>query len=142
MKLVIDASATTKLFLDEPDSHLVAELWDEAELHAPTIVLPETAAAVALAGTRRRDPRIQVSDVIAELRRSAALRSVDTEFASRAAVLTLGGRVRGMDALYLATALEMAEHGLDVALLSFDGRQREAALDLGIAVIPAEVPDH
>ena len=142
MELVIDASATTKLFLDEPDSHLVAELWDEAELHAPTIVLPETAAAVALAGTRRRDPRIQVSDVIAELRRSAALRSVDTEFASRAAVLTHGGRVRDTDTLYLATALEMAEHGLDVALLSFDGRQREAALDLGIAVIPAEVPDH
>jgi predicted nucleic acid-binding protein len=141
MKLVIDASATTKLFLDEPDSHLVAELWDEAELHAPTIVLPETAAAVALGAARRRDPRMQVGDVIAELRRSAALRSVDTEFASRAAVLTLGGRVRGMDAIYLATALEMAESGLDVALLSFDGRQREAALDLGLAVIPAVVPD-
>jgi hypothetical protein len=45
-----------------------------------------------------------------------------------------------MDSLYLATALEYVEQGLDVALLSFDARQREAALDLGVAVIPATLP--
>lgn len=39
--LVVDASAVTKLLMPESGSELVACLWgEEAEWHAPTLVVP------------------------------------------------------------------------------------------------------
>jgi predicted nucleic acid-binding protein len=139
MIAVVDASAATEFFVGESDSDTVRAVWIQVELSAPTVLLAELAAAV-----RRgvgRDPERRAVHAVDYVRRSAQLRDVDDHLALRAAALAAATGVRGMDAIYLATALEVADHGLDVALLSFDGRQREAALDLGIAVIPAEVDD-
>jgi len=136
---VVDASAATKLFVEEFGSDVVRGLWIEVELSAPTVLLAELAAAVGRGldgGAYQRS--VEAVDFV---RHSGQLRDVDEDLALRAAALAAARGVRGMDAIYLATAIEIAERGLDVALLSFDARQREAALDVGIAVIPAEVPD-
>lgn len=137
MIAVVDASAAAKLFLDEPGSEAVRSVWFQADLSAPTILLPEVASAVR----RGRGHGTSPVDAVRFVRGSAKWRQVDIDLADRAAALASVTGLRGMDAVYVVTALDLAEHDVDVALLSFDGRQREAALDLGIAVIPA-APTH
>jgi predicted nucleic acid-binding protein len=139
--IVVDASAVAKLALDESESDLVRELWGEAEVTAPTVILPEIAAAVARAGRDNRLVGADALEVANALTNYVELSAITVDLAMRAAGIAAVTGVRGMDAIYLATALEITDHGIDVALLSFDSRQREAALDLGIAIIPAEVPD-
>jgi predicted nucleic acid-binding protein len=137
MIAVVDASAAAKLFLEEAGSDLVRSLWFRTELSAPTILLAELASAVHRGGQSRPPTP---ADAVEFVRSSARWRDVDVDLATYAASIAGDLGARGMDAIYLATALDLADHDVDVALLSFDTRQREAALDLGIPVIPAEVP--
>ena len=139
MIAVVDASAATKLFLPEAGSEVVRDVWPSVELSGPTILLAELAAAVRR-GIRHPDARDVTADAVDVVRRSGRWREVDEGLALRAAALAARTAVRGMDAIYLAMALEIAERYLRVVLLSFDTRQRAAALDLGIAVIPAVLP--
>ena len=137
MIAVVDASAAAKLFLDEPGSDAVRSVWFQADLSAPTILLPEVSSAVR----QGRSHGTSTTEAVRFVRGSATWRQVDIDLADRAAALATVTGLRGMDAVYVATALDLAEHDVDVALLSFDTRQRQAALDIGIPVIPAEVDD-
>lgn len=143
MIVVLDASAAVKLVLDEERSDQVRRIWDEPlRILAPTIVLAEVAAAIDAAqrGGRLEPPagamaqRSWVS-VVDEV----DLVSVDVALGERARELAADRPVRGMDAVYLALAIDTARHG-SAGLLSFDRRQREVLRPTdGVALLPAEV---
>lgn len=141
MTVVIDASAIIKLLLpDEVGSRAVDELWDaDIALIAPVVLLPEVTGALRAAMAAGRLPATldPLADAL-DLARNVRLRTVNEALALRAGELAARHGLRGMDSLYLATATEYVHHD-HVALLSFDRRQRSGALELGIAVIPAEV---
>ena len=140
--LVVDASAVTKLLLPEQNSALVERLWsEEAEWHAPTLVVPEVAAALAAAQFSGRLDEAEASrgqDLWVSLAHEVTLHVLDEQLSRSAAELSRRSRTRGADAVYLATCKRLAE-AVPVALLSFDRRQRAAAERLpGLAVVPAE----
>lgn len=144
MIVVLDASAGVKLVLDESGSDVVRRVWDEpVEMLAPTVIVPEVAAAITAA---HRDERIDRDDATSaheewkHLVQGIDVRLVDDGLAEHARRITERDPVRGMDAIYLAVAAEL-DDGADVGLLSFDGRQREAAAALRLALLPASVPE-
>jgi len=119
----------------------VRRLWDEQlTIVAPSIVVPEVAAAIQAA---RRDGR--VADTGAQLAHRSWVSliedidvlAVDLALADRARELAATRMVRGMDAVYLAVALAL-EDTSSVGLLSFDVRQRSALIpEDGIHLLPA-----
>jgi predicted nucleic acid-binding protein len=139
--VVLDASAAVKLVLDETGSDQVRRLWDEQlTIVAPSIVVPEVAAAIQAA---RRDGR--VADTGAQIAHRSWVSliedidvlAVDLALADRARELAATRMVRGMDAVYLAVALAL-EDTSSVGLLSFDVRQRSALIpEDGIHLLPA-----
>lgn len=141
MTVVIDASAAVKLVLDEDDSDIARRAWDEAaDAVAPTIVIPEVAAAI---GAARRAERIDEAGAARahaawkRLSTTIDVRIVDEGLAEIARGITEQGTVRGMDAIYLAVARELEDPDAGVALLSFDVRQRAAATAEGVGLMPA-----
>lgn len=144
MIVVIDASAAVKLVLDEDHSERVRRLWDERlAFVAPAVLLPEVAAAIHRA---RADGRVSEADaglaqrswiIIAD---EVDLLAVDPDLAAHARTLAATRPVRGVDAIYLSAALQLAEKG-PTGLLSYDARQRTALTQAdGVAVLPADVP--
>jgi predicted nucleic acid-binding protein len=139
--VVLDASAAVKLVLDETGSDQVRRLWDEQlTIVAPSIVVPEVAAAIQAA---RRDGR--VADTGAQIAHRSWVSliedidvlAVDLALADRARELAATRMVRGMDAVYLAVALAL-EDPSSVGLLSFDVRQRSGLIpEDGIHLLPA-----
>ncbi|MBA3575473.1 MAG: type II toxin-antitoxin system VapC family toxin [Actinomycetota bacterium] len=143
MIVVLDASAAVKLVLDETGSDQVRRLWDEQlTIVAPSIVVPEVAAAIQAA---RRDGR--VADAGAQIAHRSWVSliedidvlAVDLALADRARELAATRMVRGMDAVYLAVALAL-EDASSVGLLSFDVRQRSGLIpEDGIHLLPADL---
>jgi len=144
--VVLDASAAVKLVLDETGSDQVRRLWDEQlTIVAPSIVVPEVAAAIQAA---RRDGRVADTGAQTAHRSWVSLiediedidvLAVDLALADRARELAATRMVRGMDAVYLAVALAL-EDTSSVGLLSFDVRQRSGLIpEDGIHLLPADV---
>jgi uncharacterized protein len=136
--VIADTSAVVKLVLDEAGSEVVRRLWDEpVDWVAPTLVLPEGAAAVAaacragrLTQAQERRAQLAMEGVIAEV----SLRSLDPSLAGVAAGMARTFGLRGADAVYLAVAQEFA--GAEPVLVTFDARQREAAEVMEVALSP------
>ena len=61
--------------------------------------------------------------------------SVTSRIAEVAGLVAEQLRLRALDAIHLASALEFAE--LDPAVVSWDADLRRAALEAGLAVVPA-----
>lgn len=127
MIVVVDASAAVKLVLAEDHSDDVRRLWDEPlTFVAPSVLLPDVAAALQAARTGGRIRRWQ-ADVAqrawVEVSAEVDLLSVDTDLAAAAGRLAFDRSVRGMDAVYLATAVSLARSSM-TGLLSYDARQR------------------
>lgn len=140
--LVVDASAVTKLLVPEQGSELVQRLWsEEVEWHAPTLVVPEVAAAVTAAQAAGRLDAAEAArgqDLWASLASEVTLHVLDEQLSRSAAGLSRRGGVRGADAVYLATCERLAQAD-PVALVSFDIRQRAAAEHVPeLGVIPAD----
>jgi len=144
MILVVDASAAVKLVLDEDGSDLVRRVWDEPlSLTAPSIILPEVAVAIDAA---RRAGRITTQGCRRAQRSwltAAAeidLVSVDAVLGDRAGVLAASRPARGVDAVYVALAEQLAAE-TTVGLLSFDEQQRDVmGNNCAVSVLPAELP--
>lgn len=140
MILVADASAAAKLVIGEAGSDVVHRLWDGPAIWlAPTLIVPEVASAITAANGAGRLPGAAVGDVHAEWRSLSTdiqLRTVDAGLAAAAGAVAESRTVRGADAVYVALALAVAEQ-TDAVLASFDHRQRGAALETGLMVVPA-----
>ena len=121
----VDASALVKLVVDEPESPSMLHWYAESErLASSRIGIIETRRA---ANRRAHDPS-QVETVL----RSVVILEVDDIVARRAARMAPAG-LRTLDAIHLATALELGSE-MD-AFVTYDDRLAEAARTVGLPVV-------
>ena len=134
--MVVDASVIVSRLVPHDVHHQASRRWlerhvaDDGLLIAPMVILPEVAGAVARRTGESRLARRAVDAVL----RLPALRlvAVDDALARSAARLAGQLRVRGADALYIATAAD-----LGLPLMTWDVEQRERAA----TVIEVSSPD-
>ena len=133
--MVVDASVIVSGLVHHDVNHHASARWLETHLAgdglvvAPTVLLAEVAGAVA----RRTDAIRAAQRAVEGLLRLRALRlvAIDEVLGRAAAVLAARLRVRGADALYIATA-----DILGLPLVTFDVEQRAR----GARVVPVVVP--
>lgn len=135
-----DSSALVKLLVEERGSDLVSEMWDRCAVAVSSrLAGPEVAAALA-AARRAQRLRADQHDSAMEVWRACSeeLYSVEltATLARQAAGLAGDHRLCGADAVHLASALQLGD-GTVVA--TWDHRLHEAALAVGLAVVPATV---
>jgi uncharacterized protein len=134
----LDASALAKLFLDEPGSAEVRDLWSSG-FPASTSELTVTELACALAAAARAG-RFAADDLHAEivdgsfLAGRADLVPAGSEIVRTAAEIGVRNRLRALDALHVASALVVRE--ADPVVVSWDDDQRRAAYAEGLSVYP------
>ena len=133
MILYLDTSSLVKLYVEEPGSADVHRILEEAEIATTSVVAyPEARAALA---RRRRERSLTV---VGHRRAKAALDAdwprvlaldVSTSLARRAGDLAERHRLRGFDALHLASFLAIAREfpGDDIRFSSADRTLERAA---------------
>jgi len=134
-----DSSVLVKLVLDETGSDLAAQLWNACDAALSSrLAYPEVCAALAAAGRNRS---------LTESEASAAADDWETFWASirpielSADVERLAGevavlhRLRGADAVHLASALVLGS--ADVTVAVWDKRRHDGVAAVGLAVAPA-----
>jgi predicted nucleic acid-binding protein len=134
----LDSSALVKLFLDEPGSEIARSVWESGALLATNrISHAELACALATAVSADRyepgavDPEVIDGTFLGE---SADLIEADAGVVDLAAVVGVRHGLRGMDAIHVASAMQLVEFGS--TLVSWDDRQRAAAQAEGLTVYP------
>ena len=134
-----DSSALVKLVLDETGSDLAAELWNACDAALSSrLAYPEVCAALAAAG-RSHDLAESESSAAAdeweifwESMRPIELSADVERVAGELAALH---RLRGADAVHLASALALGS--ADVTVAVWDKRLHAGAAAVGLAVAPA-----
>lgn len=137
MPYTVDASVFLNGFNPYEEGHeeslrLLTRIRDEASpIIAPTLLLPEVAAAV---GRGRGDVEL-ARRFAASLRRlpHLVLVALDEALAGQAADLAARHRLRGSDAVYAAVALRFGS-----TLVTLDREQRERAASVVSTRLPAE----
>jgi predicted nucleic acid-binding protein len=134
----LDSSALVKLFLDEPGSDIAWGVWDSgAVLATNRISHAELACALETAvRADRYEPGAVDPEVIdgTFLRESAELIEADAGLVDLAAAVGVRHGLRGMDAIHVASAMQLVEFGS--TLVSWDDHQRAAAQAEGVPVYP------
>jgi len=134
-----DASALVKLFLDEADSDLARHVWGSG-VHAATSRVSHAELACALAAAVRNNGRHSQSVVDEDvvdgtfLAERADFVEADASVVDTAAVVGVRHGLRGVDAIHVASAMQLADFG--PTLVSWDERQRAAARAEGLPVYP------
>ena len=134
---VVDASVWVSRFVKQDVHHEASEKWlgelilRDEPLIAPGILLPEVAGALA----RRTGDSELARRVVASIVKLPALRVIDIDrnLARLAATLAADLRLRGADALYVATA-----YRLRIPLITWDVEQKERSAHLINALTPEE----
>ncbi|WP_322802155.1 type II toxin-antitoxin system VapC family toxin [Thermoflexus sp.] len=134
--MVVDASVWVSALVPADGHHAASRRWLEARLRegalliAPVILLAEVGGAIA----RRTGDAALGRRAAGMLLAFPTLRltPVDERLGGKAALLAARLRLRGVDAVYVATAVL-----LGVPLVTWDVEQRERALP----VIQAQAPD-
>ncbi|HZS01642.1 MAG TPA: PIN domain-containing protein [Chloroflexota bacterium] len=124
--IVVDASVWISSLIEQDINHPISLQWFEAYtdgggvLVEPVFFLVEVAGAVARLRGSPADGKLAASRLSA----ISGLRLVgqDAQFSEAAADLAADLRLRGADAIYVATA-----HLLGIPLLTWDREQRERA---------------
>lgn len=132
MALYIDASALLKVYLDEPESDEVRRLL---------LSDPQWVSAAHLLVEVRRNLRRALAGLDLEVARAEFQRhwnrmqvvELELDLVERAAELGEATGARTLDALHLAAAERVG--GSSVRFLTYDGRQAEAARQLGWTVL-------
>ena len=134
----LDSSALVKLFLVEDGSDAAREIWDSGlRIATSRVSHAELACAIAAAIRNRRYSAGRVDARVVDgtfLRKRAEILEPDEGVVDAAAVLGVRHGLRGIDAIHVASALELAE--LEPTLVSWDERQRRAARAEGLPVYP------
>lgn len=134
----LDSSALVKLFLDEPGSDIARVVWESGALLATSrISHAELACALATAVKADRYERGTVDPEVIDgtfLSKNADVVEADAGVVGSAAVLGVRHGLHGMDAIHVASALQLADFGS--TLVSWDERQRRAARAEGLPVYP------
>jgi uncharacterized protein len=135
-----DTSALIKLVIAEAGAEQARLLWQEAsEVVVSRLAWPEAMAALAAAGRAGRltgDGRAAATRTLRACFERCAVVSVADHLVERAAELAGSHDLRAADAIHLATALAVME--ADSVFVTWDKRLRQAALQAGLVVAPAE----
>ncbi len=143
MRTCFDTSALFKLIVQEVDSTVVERIWRAADDPTTSVVgYAELRASVTratragrLAAMDRATAQVAVERVWGEI----VSVNVDLRLARAAGRLAERHALKSLGAIHLASALSLREPGGEVVLVTFDGRQREAALAEGMTVLPEAV---
>ncbi len=123
MSLYLDASAVTKLIVDEPESAVLEAVVAGKVLVSSRVAVVEVTKAVA-----RAAPDADPWGILGRL----AFVELDADLA-RLAATTGGPLLRALDALHVASALRLVP---DIqAFVTYDDRQAEAARAAGLRVM-------
>jgi predicted nucleic acid-binding protein len=129
--LYLDTSSLLKLYVEESGTADVQAQAEAAEVVATSVIAyPEAVAAVARRGREGALSRFESRTILERFRetwpRYLALQ-VSMPLARRAGALALAHRLRGMDAVHLASYVDLLEAGEPVGFLSHDARLQDAA---------------
>ena len=129
----LDTSAVAKLVIEEAESAALAEKLDELASTGATL-LTSALAETELRRLARRVGGLEQSAVTDVL---ARLTVVDLDRATyRQAGVLPGAALRSLDALHIASALQVAAD----LFATFDRRQEQAALDAGLTLLSVLEP--
>jgi len=123
VSLYLDASAITKLVVDEPQSAALERLVVGKALATSRVAVVEVTKAVA-----RADPGADAWGVLSRL----AFVELDADLA-RLAGATGAPSLRALDAVHVASALRLVPEV--EAFVTYDGRQADAARAAGFDVV-------
>lgn len=128
-----------KRLLDEAGTDLVREIWtSDAPLVTSWVSYTEASAAIGAARRSRRLSRTAATAAARELDADWECFTpivIDAKVARRGGRLATRHRLRALDAIHLASALEL--RSADPVVLTFDPRLAEAARREGLAVAGA-----
>lgn len=134
-----DSSALVKLVLDEEGSDVAAALWNACDAAMSSrLAYPEVCAAIAAAGRNHDLTESQASAAATEWEGFwASMRPVELtpEIEQAAGILARTHRLRGADAVHLASALALGVSDLTVAV--WDRRLHAGVGQAGLFVAPA-----
>ena len=134
-----DSSALVKLVLDEPGSNVAAELWNASDAALSSrLAYPEVRAALAAAGRNHDLTESEVTAAADEWETFwASMRPIElsADVEKVAGELASVHRLRGADAVHLASALALAP--ADVTVAAWDKRLHAGAAAVGLGVAPA-----
>ncbi len=123
MSLYLDASAITKLVVDERGSAALERLVAGKALATSRVAVVEVTKAVA-----RADPGADAWGVLSRM----AFVELDADLA-RLAGASGGPSLRALDAIHVASALRLVQ--VIEAFVTYDDRQADAARAAGLAVV-------
>ncbi|MGZ8630903.1 MAG: type II toxin-antitoxin system VapC family toxin [Actinomycetota bacterium] len=130
-----DTSALVQLFLREPGTETVRDLWDgAADRVTSAATYPEARSAIASAARSGRVGRERAQSAVSELDERFATMSVvvlDGSLAVEAGELADLHALHGYDAVQLASALTLGE----ALVATWDADLAKAAQDSGLAVV-------
>lgn len=137
----LDSSALIKRYVLETGSQELADVFaDPAPIATSKVTLVEVAAALARRAREGTLTGERNATLLAALRADlahAALVAVDDDVLDRASDLCSRHALRTLDALHLASALEVRNHlGPEVAFVCADRRLLTAAGETGLATHP------
>ena len=140
MKAYLDSSAIVKLVRTESGHEQMVEFAGDADLLvSAAIAYPESRSAIARMFDRRpRELRAARTELDAFWARLAVL-PIDEERGRSAGDIAEAHRLRGMDAVHVAAALEMASEVSPLIFASWDSDQRDAAVREGLEVFPTRL---
>jgi predicted nucleic acid-binding protein len=134
-----DSSALVKLVLDEVGSDIAAMLWNACDAALSSrLAHPEVCAALAAAGRNHDLTEAEASAAASDWELFwASVRPVElsADVEQAAGSLAATHRLRGADAVHLASALALGSTDLTVAV--WDERLHAGAVAVGLAVAPA-----
>ena len=134
-----DSSALVKLVLDEVGSDIAATLWNACDVALSSrVAYPEVCAALAAAGRNHDVTESEATAAAADWELFwASMRPVElsADVERAAGSLATTHRLRGADAVHLASALALGSTDLTVAV--WDHRLHAGAAAVGLGVAPA-----
>ena len=134
-----DSSALVKLVLDETGSDIAATLWNACDAALSSrLAYPEVCAALAAAGRYHDLTESETTTALTEWDEFwASIRPVELTptVEHNAGHLTRKHRLRGADAVHLASALTLGD--ADLTMAAWDRRLHAGAGAAGLAVAPA-----
>ena len=139
MTAYFDTSATVKLYLVEPDSIMVEQVYGASrQVFSHEIAYVEVRAALAIARRMQRLDEMQhhelVADFMSDWRKDFSQVSTDEALLERAAELAEGFGLRGYDAMHLASADRLRSQLPALVFVSFDRALNRAAKLIGLSL--------
>ncbi len=136
----MDSSVVLAVLLGQPEAAVAAAWWDEHPRRVSSVLLEAECRTVLrrAAKSGARLPRgwlARQERTLAEWLDAVTLRIVDRGIVERLAIESALGGCRTLDALHLATALELRDHlGPGFVLCTLDAEQASLAAALGLQV--------